>query len=335
MSQLGNQISAGLNYAPSTPGNPYAGILAGPMGLAQQYGQSYNNALSANQQNYNNIIGGYQTVMGNVGNTLGAGGGWGVAAPAAQAIGDVYAQQSGGALQNSINRGIGNTSAATAAQRGASLDASKAYAGLGAQLSSTYAGYEANIGQNELNFMNGVQIPYPNGAEYSSLYQQYGQQQQAQASMAQQMALSQQQLRLAAGSRGGGGGGGGVSIPATPRGGTYGSGGGSFPSGGGVNPGMFGGIASDNIGKNGPMTGGVYTPQSTNGFTGGFTGSSGPPGSGFNPWGGSAGAATGGGMSVGGSGGTQNTPQPGDWGWMQADAANAGGGAYLGGGGDF
>lgn len=234
MSSLGAPISADLNFNPSGAGNPYAGILSGPAGLAQQYGVSYNNALQANQQNYNSIIGGYNTVMQNVGNTLGQGGGWGVAAPAAQAIADTYAQQSGGAMQNSINSGVGNTSAATAAQRGAALDANKAYAGLGSQLASTYAGYEANIGQNQLNFMNGVQIPYPDGSQYNNLYQQYGATQQAQASMAQQMALSQQQMRMAAGR--GGSSGGGASVGAAPRGGTYGSGGGGFASGGGVAP---------------------------------------------------------------------------------------------------
>jgi len=289
MSQLGQPINGALNFASSTPGNPYAGIMAGPMGLAQNYAQSYNNALSANSQNYANILSGYQTVMNNVGNSLGQGGTpWGVAAPAAQAIGDVYAKQSGGAMQNSINRGIGNTTAASAAQRGASLDAEKAYAGLGSQLASTYAGYEANLGQAQLNFMNGVQIPYPNGAEYSSLYQSYGQQQQAQASAAQQMALSQQQMRMAAG-RGGpsAGSGGGARVGAAPRGGTYGSGSTFFPSGGaGATP-YMGGATSATPGL------GTYSPPSTSGFTGGFTGSSGPVSGGFDPWATPTGTASG------------------------------------------
>jgi hypothetical protein len=232
---LGNPINAGLNLNPVGAGNPYAGILAGPAGLAQQYGQSYNNALAANQQNYQNIIGGYNTVMQNVGNTLGQGGGWGVAAPAAQAIADVYANQSGGSFQNSISRGLGNTTAASAGQRAAGLDAQKAYAGLGSQLAQTYAGYEANLGQSELGFMNSVNIPYPNGQDYSTLYQQYG----AEQANAQNNALLQQAQRQsyysanqAAAGRGGGGGGGGVSIASRPRGGTYGSGSGSFASGG-------------------------------------------------------------------------------------------------------
>lgn len=274
---LGSNISAGLNYNPSGAGNPYSGIMAGPAGLAANYGLSYNNALQANQQNYNNIIGGYETVLGNVGNTLGQGGGWGVAAPAAQSIADTYAQQSGGAMQNSINKGIGNTTAASAAQRGAALDANKAYAGLGAQLAQTYAGYEANLGQSELNFMNGVQIPYPNGAEYSSLYQQYGEAQQTAAQLAQQMALSQQQLRMSAGrSQGsGGGGGGGTSIASRPRGGTYGSGGGGFASGSGGDSSTTWGLASGGI-KGGPST-------SSSGGSGSVYPNSGGSG-GFDPW---------------------------------------------------
>lgn len=295
MSQLGQPISGNLNFAPSGSGNPYAGIMAGPAGLAQQYSQSYNSALAANSQNYQNILGGYQTVMNNVGNTLGQGGTpWGVAAPAAQAIGDVYAQQSGGAMQNSINRGVGNTTAATAAQRGASLDASKAYAGLGSQLASTYAGYEANLGQAQLNFMNGVQIPYPNGQEYSSLYQSYGAQQQAAASAAQQMALSQQQMRMAAG-RGGSGGGGGVSVPAAPRGGTYGSGSSGFPSGGGVAPTNYGGPSTGQSGAIG-IGGQSINPYSTATNAGSAAGGAIGAGigmGGFDPWAENTGTASG------------------------------------------
>lgn len=277
---LGSPIKGDLNFNPSGAGNPYSGIMAGPAGLAMQYGLSYNNALSANQQNYNNILGGYQTVLDNVGKTLGQDGGWGVAAPAAQEIADLYAKQSGGAMQNSISRGIGNTTAAAAMQRGAAYDADKAYAVLGAQLADKYAQYQAGIGQNQLNFMNNVQIPYPDGAEYSSLYQQYGNAQQTAAQMAQQMALSQQQMRMAAGRGQSSGGGGGTSIAARPRGGTYGSGGGGFASGSGVGmiPNSYP-VATTPMTGAGPSTGG-YGGSSQSVYPSGFSGSAGT----FDPW---------------------------------------------------
>lgn len=215
MSQLGNPISAGLNFNPSGAGNPFLGAMGGPAGLAQQYGQSYQNSLQANQQNYNNIIGGYQNVMNNVGNTLGQGGTpWGVAAPAAQAIQDTYQQQAGGAFQNSINKGVGNTTAASASQRGAGLDAQKAYAGLGSQLASTYAGYEANLGQSQLGFMGSVNVPYPNGQDYSTLYQQYGAT-QANAANNALLQQAQRQSNFAA-NAGRGPGVSGVSTPQMP-----------------------------------------------------------------------------------------------------------------------
>lgn len=281
MSLLGSPISADLNLNPLGAGNPYAGILSGPVGLAQQYGASYNNALAANQKNYDSIINGYQTVMNNVGSILGQGGGWGVAAPAAQAIADVYAQQSGGAFQNSINKGLGNTTAASAAQRGAALDANKAYAGLGSQLAQTAAGYSANLGQGQLNFMNSVNIPYPNGADYSTLYQQYGAA-QANAQNNALLAAAQKQSYYAANqaAAGRGGGAGGVSVGAAPRGGTYGSGGGGFASGGaGSSPYMYGAASNPNAGGPGasgygnPVQNTFSTvPYSTYGVGGGVTG---------------------------------------------------------------
>ncbi len=152
-------------------GNPLLASMGGTAGLATDYGNSYASALKANQQNYTNIVKSYGSLLGNIGGILGQGGtGWGVAGPAAQAIADTQAQQTGGAIQNSINRGVGSTTAATAAQRGANFDAQKAYAGLGAQLGQTYAGYTSGLGQGLLGVMNSVQSPYPTAGAYNQLY---------------------------------------------------------------------------------------------------------------------------------------------------------------------
>lgn len=255
-------LNTNLTFTPG--GNPYADVT--PAGLATSYGQTYNSALAANQQNYNNVIGGYKSLAGNVASILGQGGGWGVAQPAAQAIQDTLASAKGGAMQNSINKGLGSSTAAVAAQRGANLDAEKAYGSLGAQLAQTYAGYTAGIGQNMLGAMNSVNIPYPNAGEYSSLYQQYGQQQQSAMNMAmlaqQQAAQQQLALRSLSMSRSGGGGGGGAApTPQMPRGGTYGSGGGSFASGGGLTPSGFGMPMNGAGGSSASATGGGFNPN--------------------------------------------------------------------------
>ncbi len=238
MSQLGTPINAALNFAPG--GNPLLASGGGLAGLGLDYGASYASALKANQQNYNNIIGGYQTVLGNVGNTLGQGSTpWGVAGPAAQAIQDTYAQQSGGALQNSISRGVGGSTAAVAQQRGAALDASKAYAGLGAQLAQTYAGYQSNLGQGQLGFMNSVSSPYPNAGAYNQLYGM-------QASYAQAQRDRQLAMGLGAANRAPGapqaGGASGIGSAGATNAAKFGGGGG-VGGGGGINvPGTgFGG----------------------------------------------------------------------------------------------
>ena len=200
---LGTPINSSLQFNPG--GNPILASGGGAAGLGLDYGNAYNSYLQTAQQQYNNISQGYQTVMNNVGNTLGQGGTWGVAQPAAQAIADQYAQQSGGAIQNSIDRGIGGSTAAVAQQRGASLDASKAYSALGSSLASTYAGYEANLGQAQLGFMNSVNVQPPNAGAYNQLLA--NQQAYAQAQQKQRLGLRAASLSRGLSSLGGGGGG--------------------------------------------------------------------------------------------------------------------------------
>jgi hypothetical protein len=126
------------------------------LGLNQQ---NYSNTLNAYNQGQNQLSGGlpsnyasYGQTLGGVGNTLGMGqvlgqnGNWGVAAPAAQAIGQTYAQNTANTTQQMTNAGLGNTTAVGNAQTQNALSASQAYGGLGAQLAQTYAGYQAQEG---------------------------------------------------------------------------------------------------------------------------------------------------------------------------------------------
>lgn len=91
---------------------------------------------------------GYNTLLGQIGQTLGIGsGGWGVATPAAQQIAQAYAQARGNTTQALTNAGLGNTSAVTAAQNQNALMAAQSYGNLGAQLANQFAGYQSQLGQ--------------------------------------------------------------------------------------------------------------------------------------------------------------------------------------------
>jgi hypothetical protein len=154
-------------------------------------GSLYQSQVSEANDSYANVMSGYQQALsgqqagssalgGQVANTLGYGGTpWGVAAPAAQAIGDTYAAQQGNAQQGLINSGLGNSTVLQSVNRGIGLDAAKAYGGLGAQLAQTYAGYQANIGMQNLNAQNQLrsqQLGYQggfHGAGYSISPQNY------------------------------------------------------------------------------------------------------------------------------------------------------------------
>lgn len=132
-------------------------IVPGMMGV-------YDQLLGLNQSNYQNVLdtytsgqnnmsgqlpgiyGGYNTLNQSVANTLGQGGDWGVATPAAQAIADTYAQNVANTTQQMTNAGLGNTTVVGNMQTQNTDMAARAYADLGAQLANTYAGYQSNIG---------------------------------------------------------------------------------------------------------------------------------------------------------------------------------------------
>ncbi len=156
--------------------SPYligGGLSMGRAPGLMDYTSAYQNALNINQQNYNNIMKGYQgltsSVLGNI---------RGIGEAQAQAIEDVYAQQSGGAAQSLISRGLGNTTVANSVQRGLVLDREKAKTGLANQLAQLYAGYQSQLGLSQLGFMNSVSAPYPNPAAYADLLRQRGMVQQ-------------------------------------------------------------------------------------------------------------------------------------------------------------
>jgi hypothetical protein len=129
----------------------------------------YNQLLGLNQQHYQNVLGAYQGAQGNLAQnlpsisqgygdienqvmgTLGQGralGGnnWGVAQPAATAIGKAFTQAMGNSSQQMVNAGLGNTTVTANLQNMNAQNAGNAYASLGSQLAQTAAGYQSQLG---------------------------------------------------------------------------------------------------------------------------------------------------------------------------------------------
>ncbi len=158
--------SGGSSQISSGTGSSSSGPVPNPI-----TDSAYSQLLGLNQQNYGNVLGaysqgqqqaggqlpgiygGYGQLGGDVQSTLGMGqvlgqnGNWGVAAPAAQAIGQAYDQQRANTTQQMTSAGLGNTTAVANAQNQNALGYGQAIGGLGAQLAQTAAGYQAQIGQ--------------------------------------------------------------------------------------------------------------------------------------------------------------------------------------------
>jgi len=149
-SASGSAASALYNpYAQTT----YNNLLAAAGDQYQRIYQSYLQGIQGYQAQQLNALG-YNTLMGQIGQTLGQGGGWGVATPAAQQIAQAYAQARGSTTQALTNAGLGNTSAVTAAQNQNALMAAQSYGNLGALLADKFAGYQSNIGLQSLQAQN-------------------------------------------------------------------------------------------------------------------------------------------------------------------------------------
>jgi hypothetical protein len=161
--------------------------------------------LQQNQQLYAKILSGYQTASANsAARQQGILSGYGTLANSvmsgiqnigqAQAmdITDFYAKQRGSATQSMISRGLSNTTAADAAQRGLFRDETKANIGLAESIAQTKAGYQTQLGmgalgyagiadqsqnqmaQSQLSWLNTIRIPYPDANQYAALAQQQG-----------------------------------------------------------------------------------------------------------------------------------------------------------------
>jgi hypothetical protein len=180
-------------------------------GVGAAYTSAYSAALAQNQTQYQNILQGYQQTAqrqqadqnsilqrfdnlgGQVMNTI-----QGVDQSQLQAIQNTYAQQQGQTAQGLINSGLGNTTVLGGMQQGNTTAEAQAETAVRNQFAQLEAGYQSQLGsqaanyanqatlQNtalagqQLNWMNSVQMQYPNAQSYqnAAMYQgQLGQQQ--------------------------------------------------------------------------------------------------------------------------------------------------------------
>lgn len=247
MSQLGSLANV-------SPYNIQGALNFGQVPAPGDYAGAYANALSLNQQNYANIMSGYQGLTSSVLGNL-----KGIDASQRQAITDSYAQQSGAASQSMISRGLGNSTVQDSVQRGLSFDRTKADIALTNQTQQLYAGYQANLGSQQLGFMNSVSAPYPD----VNAYNRYGMMQGA-----NRVGLGQNRMGGMPYGGGFGGGGGGVR-----------SGGGGFSGlSGGGSGGGYGNLAYGYLGQGGGSSSPWQADQSTVTLPGGGGGYGGEPG---------------------------------------------------------
>lgn len=145
--------SSGSSFGSGTSGSQVSQALLG------RYDQQYATALRLNQQNYQNILSGYQSAMG----ALSSGQhridlGYGqlsrqvqqtihnVGGAQRQAIQDTYATQWGQQQQRMLDAGLGNSTVIAALQRGTRLDEQKAEVALADQIAQLQAGYQSQVG---------------------------------------------------------------------------------------------------------------------------------------------------------------------------------------------
>lgn len=238
MSGLSSFSVPGMSSPGASSGSPAvgAGGSASSPGVVPGMMDVYNHLLGMNTQNYGNVLSGYGQAQGNLGaqlpgiyagygqqeqnvmNTLGVGnGGWGVAAPAAEAIREGGVATQGKNQQALIDAGLGNSSMLAQANNQTAFQTGQAYAGLGAQLAQTAAGYQSQFGLAGLAAqMQGAGMQTSLAQSYLSNLAGYGGFANKAGSLTGQYSASQQYPPIGGGGgHGGGGSSGGSGDPFT------------------------------------------------------------------------------------------------------------------------
>jgi hypothetical protein len=185
-------------------GNANASAMSGK-DLAGTYAKAYNEALTFNKQNYNNVLQGYQQVQQQMAQQSNAirqqyvrlnrnvqKGLTGAENSAREEITDQYAALGGQQAQQLIDRGLGNTTVQSAVSRGLEKDEAKSRRALASDFAQLREGYRSQLGQarlgfmnnamnaqagmaqNQLSWMDSVTGQYPDAGMYAQLAQLYG-----------------------------------------------------------------------------------------------------------------------------------------------------------------
>lgn len=174
-----------------------------PQAIASSYQSAYNNALSMNQANYNNVLQGYQSAVAAQTSAQAAiGAGYndlynqvlaklqGQGDATAHRINDASAQFLAAQTQRNTDLGLGNSTITTSTARGVEADRQQRLQENDESVAKMMADYMSNLGTrrlegarqgqqsitglalNQLDFMNSVQAKYPDAGMYMQLAQQ-------------------------------------------------------------------------------------------------------------------------------------------------------------------
>lgn len=238
-------------YAPALSFSGGGYFPTGLSDLGTAYSSAYNAALATNTALYNNINQGYAQAQQRQYDTsqaiqrgytdltnqvLQSLVGYGNAQRSA--TDQQYAQQLAAASQQLTNAGLNNTTVTQSVNRGYNLDQARAQNELSEQFAKLDADYRSSLGlaglgyqdaanrqatdlsTRQLDWMNTIQVPYPDMNAYASLAGMYGQMEQADADRALLEELYGKTNSMGSGGFGGG-------LAASP---TRGIGGGAAPS---------------------------------------------------------------------------------------------------------
>ena len=126
-------------------------------GLIGEYSRAHNEGLLANQQRYEDILGGYRDRYGQAMNQL-----QGLGSVEADRINRRYDSLSGATQQSLVDRGLYNTTIAPGMLRGVERDRAEAHSALQEQIRRENLGYHTQLSGDTLGFMERRTDTYPN-----------------------------------------------------------------------------------------------------------------------------------------------------------------------------
>jgi hypothetical protein len=148
-----------------------------PMGMAEantsklkaEYDKAFNEAKQANEQRYNQILGGYDTLYNNTMTGL-----EGMGDAARKDVNTGYNRAFSQSMQGLVNSGMANSTILPSVSLNNAGQRTNALNSLNEMLRREKLGYMNNISNNKLNFMERREDTYPDMNLYTSLMNNYG-----------------------------------------------------------------------------------------------------------------------------------------------------------------